>query len=153
MRVAVVAAAAARLPVVLTVRFEDSRQRHPIDTVPEPTAAGIRALARLDEQVRLVVSHADRALLEEVHFGLTAVEARRVLWDIAWLWGPPEDHLAHVVRGVGAARFVLGTGMPLRLGETAMVRLELSDLPEGATARILEHNLETWLRTGESGTS
>ncbi len=153
MRVAAVTAATAGLPVVLTVRFEDARQRHPLNTAPELTAAGIRTLARLDEQVRLVISHADRALVEEVHFGLTSAEAQRVLWDIAWVWGPPEDHLAHLVRVVGAERFVLGTGLPLRLGEAAVTKLELSDLPEEVRRGILDHNLETWLRTGESGTS
>jgi predicted TIM-barrel fold metal-dependent hydrolase len=146
MRVAVVAAAAAGLPVVLTVRLEDSRQRHPLDTAAGPSAAGVRTLVRLDDQVRLLVSHADRAFVEEVHFGLTPAEAGRVLWDIAWVRGPPDDHFAHLVRAIGSERLVLGTGLPLRLGETAFVRLELSDLSEREQARILERNLDDWLR-------
>ena len=33
-------------------------------------------------------------MIEEVHWGLTPAEQMRVLWDISWIWGPPEDHLA-----------------------------------------------------------
>jgi hypothetical protein len=144
MRVAVVTAAAAGLPVIFTVRFEDARQRHPLDTAPSPTAAGIRTLVRTDEQVRLLVSHADRAFIEETHFGLTVSEQTRILWDIAWVWGPPEDHLAHLVHAIGAARFTLGTGLPLRLGETPFVRLELSGFRDGVRRQILERSLRAW---------
>ena len=31
------------------------------------------------------------------------------------VWGPPEDHLATVLRTVGVERFLFGTGQPLRL--------------------------------------
>ncbi|KPK04866.1 MAG: hypothetical protein AMS20_07990 [Gemmatimonas sp. SG8_28] len=144
MRVVIVTAAAAGLPVILTVRFEDVRQRHPIDVAPEPTAAGVRTLVRLDEQVRLLVSHADRAFIEETHFGLTAAEQQRLLWDIAWVWGPPEDHLAHLVRSVGAKRFAFGTGLPLRLGEAAFVRLELAGVARDVRQQILERNVDDW---------
>jgi predicted TIM-barrel fold metal-dependent hydrolase len=144
MRVAIVTAAAAGLPVILTVRFEDVRQRHPIDVVPEPTAAGVRTLVRLDTQVRLLVSHADRAFIEETHFGLTAAEQERLLWDLAWVWGPPEDHVAHLVRSLGAQRFAFGTGLPLRLGEAAFARLELAGVASEVRRQILEHNLDDW---------
>lgn len=145
MRVAVVAAASAGLPVVVTVRFEDSRQRHPLDSAAEPTAGGVRTLIRTDEQVRLLVSHADRPFIEETHFGLTPSEQARLLWDIAWVWGPPEDHLTHVVRSVGPERFALGTGLPLRLGEVAFARLELAGLPDEIRQGILQRNLDNWL--------
>lgn len=143
-RVAVVAAAAAGLPVVLTVRFEDARQRHPLDVVPELSGAALRAMARLDPQVRLVVSHADRSLIEEVHFGLTPTEARRVLWDLAWVWGPPLDDVGHVLRTIGVERFVLGTGMPLRIGDTVFARLELAQVSPLERQQILAGNLESW---------
>ena len=101
------------------VRLEDSRQRHPADVTPELPAAAVRALLHSDADVRLVITHADRAFIEEVHFGSTAEEAKRVLWDISWVWGPPEDHLATLITTVGVDRFVFGTGQPLRLPETS----------------------------------
>src|SRR5581483_7319303 len=89
--------------LLLTVRFEDLRQRHALDVAGDLSAAAIRALARAGESVRLVVTAAGREMIEEVHWGLTVQEQQRVLWDISWIWGPPEDQLAKLFRTVGAA--------------------------------------------------
>jgi hypothetical protein len=73
-------------------------------------------------------------MIEEVHWRLTPTEQRRVSWDISWIWGPPEDHLAKLLRTIGPERFVFGTQWPLRLTQTARANLEL--LPDdlrGAT--------------------
>jgi predicted TIM-barrel fold metal-dependent hydrolase len=145
MRSLIAAAAAAGLPLILTVRFEDVRQRHPLDVAPDLPAAAIRTLARLDPRSRLLVTHADRALLEQVHFGLTPDEAKRVLWDISWIWGPPEDHLRLLLTTVGLERFTFGTGMPLRIPDGAVAKLDLLDLPPDARGRITSGNLERWV--------
>ena len=113
------------VPLLLTVRFEDLRQRHPLDVAGDLTAAHVRALARAGAGVRLVVTAAGRELLEEVHWGLTPEEQRRVYWDFAWIWGPPEDHFAHLLRTVGAERFVYGTHWPLRLTQNPRANLDL----------------------------
>ena len=118
----------AGLPLALAVRLEDGRQRHPNDGAPELPAAAVRALVRCDPRVRLLVTHADRPFVEEVHFGSTPAEASRIWWDICWIWGPPEDHLQTLVATVGPARFVLGTGQPLRLPENAGAKLDLLDV-------------------------
>jgi predicted TIM-barrel fold metal-dependent hydrolase len=130
------------VPLVLTVRFEDLRQRHPLDVAGDLTAAHVRALARAGEPVKLVVTGAGRELIEEVHWGLTPEEQRRVFWDFAWIWGPPEDHFAHLLRSVGAERFLYGTHWPLRLVQNSRANLDLlpKDLrPTAITdARTLE---------------
>jgi len=113
------------LPLVLTVRFEDLRQRHPLDVAGDLSAAAIRSLARAGDAVRLVITAAGREMIEEVHWGLTPEEQQRVLWDIAWIWGPPEDHLAKLFRTVGADRFVFGSQWPLRLVQTPRANLDL----------------------------
>jgi hypothetical protein len=113
------------LVLVLTVRFEDLRQRHSLDTAGDLTAAAVRALARVSSSARLVVTAAGRELIEEVHWGLTPDEQARVFWDISWIWGPPEDHLAKLFRSIGASRFVYGTQWPLRLTQTARSNLDL----------------------------
>ncbi|HEX5829884.1 MAG TPA: hypothetical protein VFY16_02810 [Gemmatimonadaceae bacterium] len=118
------ATADAGLVLHLTVRFEDLRQRSPLDVAGELPAATVRELVRRS-RARVVVSAAGRELLEEVHWGLTPAEQRRVWWDIAWIWGPPEDHLAHLLRTVGAERFVFGTMWPLRLTQAPAANLEL----------------------------
>lgn len=120
-----VAAGEQGLALVLTVRFEDLRQRHAMDVAGDLSAAAIRSLARAGEAVRLVVTAASRETIEEVHWGLTDVERRRVFWDISWIWGPPEDHLAKLFRTVGSSRFVYGSQWPLRLVQTPRANLEL----------------------------
>lgn len=121
----------AELPLILSVRLEDARQRHPNDVAPELTPATVRTLVRMDKRLRLLVTHAERTFMEEVHFGSTPDEAARIWWDISWIWGPPEDHLQTLLSTIGADRFVFGTGQPLRLPETAVARLDLLDLGPG----------------------
>jgi hypothetical protein len=144
MRVLAAAAASADIPLLLTVRFEDGRQRHHLDRADELPAAAVRALVRSDPQLRLVISHAERSFIEEVHFGSTPEEASRILWDIAWVWGPPEDHLAVLMQTMGPARFVLGSGMPLRIPDTPFARLDLLDLSPPQRLQILSGNLTSW---------
>lgn len=140
MRRLVAACGEAGLPLVLTVKLEDGRQRHPNDTAPDLTAAAVRALVRADDRVRLLVAHADRAFIEEVHFGSTPEESARIWWDIGWIWGPPEDHLALLLSTMGAERFVFGTARPLRLPESAFARLDLLETDDATRAAILHGN-------------
>ncbi len=104
--------------LVLTVRFEDLRQRHPLDTAGDLQPATVRELARAGTGARIVVTAAGRDFIEEVHWGLTPNERALTWWDISWIWGPPEDHLAHLCRTVGKDRLVYGTAWPLRLAQT-----------------------------------
>ena len=141
-----IAAGALGLAVVLTVRFEDVRQRHPLDAVPDLPPSAVRALARADQRVRILVTHAGRAFVEEVHFGLTAEEASRVLWDVSWLWGPPENELRKLVATIGAERFAFGTGMPLRIPDAVPAKLDLAGLSNGDRAAIESENVNRWLQ-------
>jgi hypothetical protein len=113
------------MTLLLTVRFEDLRQRHALDVAGDLSAASVRELARADTGARIVVTAASRDMIEEVHWGLTPNERANVWWDISWLWGPPEDHLAHLLRTIGSERFVFGTGWPLRLAQTPRANLAL----------------------------
>jgi len=121
----------ANVPLLLTTRFEDPRQRHWMDTAGDLSGAAIRAIARSHAKVKVVVTSAGRALVEEVHWGLTPAERARVWWDISWIWGPPSDDLAHLLRTVGGDRFLYGSGWPLRLTQTPKANLQL--LPEDAS--------------------
>jgi uncharacterized protein len=125
----------AGVPLLLAVRLEDVRQRHPNDRADELPAAAIRTLVRVAPSLRLIVTHAERAFIEEVHFGLTPAEAERVWWDLCWIWGPPEDHLEVLLQTIGASRFVFGTAQPLRIPENGLAKLDLLDLtPEDRAA-------------------
>jgi hypothetical protein len=131
------------MPLLLAVRLEDARQRHPNDRAPELPPWAVRALVRSSPAVRLIVTHAERAFVEEVHFGSTPEESARIWWDICWIWGPPEDHLQTLVRTVGVERFVFGTGHPLRIPETSVAKLDLMDLTEEQRAAIESENVKS----------
>jgi hypothetical protein len=128
----------AGVPLVTAVRLEDVRGRHPNDRADDLPPWAARRLLRAHPSLRLLVTNADRGFVEEVHFGSTPDEARRCWWDIAWIWGPPEDQLQLLLRTVGGERFVLGSGQPLRIPETPIARLDLLDL-DGDGRAALEH--------------
>ena len=146
LRILAASCGAVGLPLMMAVRLEDGRQRHPNDVTPELQPAAVRALIRSDADLRLIVTHADRAFVEEVHFGSTPAEAGRIWWDICWIWGPPEDHLATLLETVGVERFVFGTGQPLRLPETSVAKLDLLDLSPEQRARVESGNVLDTLR-------
>lgn len=135
MRELALAAGELQLPIVLTVKFEDLRQRHSLDVAGDLQAAAIRHLARAGSSVRLIVAAAGREVIEEVHWGLTHEEQSRVFWDISWIWGPPEDHLAKLFRTIGSSRFVYGTHWPMRLTQTPRANLDL--LPDDLSGAAL----------------
>ncbi|MGQ0703381.1 MAG: amidohydrolase family protein [Gemmatimonadales bacterium] len=139
------ACGAAEIPLMLAVRLEDQRQRHPNDGTPELEAAAVRTLVRSDPRLKLIVTHAGRDFIEEVHFGATPAEASRILWDICWIWGPPEDHLGLLVQTIGIERFTFGTGMPLRIPESSVAKLDLLDLDPDGRQMIEGGNLTRFL--------
>ncbi|UCD23983.1 MAG: hypothetical protein JSW51_13285 [Gemmatimonadota bacterium] len=145
MRVLAAALASMGLPMLLTVRFEDLRQRHPEDRASDLPPSAIRTLMRSDPELRILVTHADRSFIEEVHFGLTPTEAERLLWDISWIWGPPENQLAAVLDSMGIDRFALGTGMPMRVPDTPFCRVELLNLPRSEEDALFGGNLDRWI--------
>ncbi len=126
------------IPLALAVRLEDGRQRHPNDRASDLPPSAVRALVRIHPRLRLLITHADRPFVEEVHFGSTPDEAARITWDICWIWGPPEDHLETLLGTIGPERFAFGTGQPLRLPENAVAKLDLLELGDSHRAAI-EH--------------
>ena len=131
------ACAERQLPLVLTVKFEDVRQRHPMDGAGELQPAAVRALARAGTGAQILVTAAGRDFVEEVHWGLTSAERALVWWDISWIWGPPEDHLAHLLQAVGGDRFAYGTMWPLRLTQVARANIAL--LPDSLLLRAFTY--------------
>lgn len=111
--------------LLLTVRFEDLRQRGNLDVAGDLDPATIRAVVRSAPAARVVVTAAGREMIEQVHWGLTPDERARLWWDISWIWGPPDDHLAHLFRTIGSDRFTYGTHWPMRLTQTPRANLDL----------------------------
>ncbi len=135
----------AGLPLHITVRVEDVRQRHPHDVAGDVPAATVRALARANTGCTLVISGAGRELIEEVAWGLTPGERALVWFDFGWVWGPPDDHFAQLVRGLGSGQLVHGSQWPLRLVQQSRALVSL--LPADVVVRLPlprpKHHLET----------
>lgn len=130
-----IACGEAGVALLLTVRFEDLRQRHHLDSAGDLTGAAIRAIARASKQAHILVTAAGRATIEEAHWGLTPDERSRLWWDISWIWGPPDDDLAHLIRSIGSDRLAYGSGWPLRLSQTPRANLDL--LPADVADSVL----------------
>ena len=113
------------IALILTVRFEDLRQRHPLDTAPDLSAAHVRELMRAGVGGRVIVTAAGRDFIEEVFWGLTPAERAHLYFDFSWVWGPPTSELAHLFAAIGSDRFVFGTMWPLRLTQGARANLAL----------------------------
>ena len=135
----------AGLPLLMAMRLEDGRQRHPNDTADPLPPWAVRTLIRAVPGLKLIVTHADREFVEQVHFGSTPEEARRILWDINWIWGPPEDHLATLLDTMGSERFAFGTGAPLRLPENSVCKLDLLDLSADQRRGLESGNLTAFI--------
>jgi predicted TIM-barrel fold metal-dependent hydrolase len=131
-----IACAEKNLPVILTTRFEDSRQRHWMDNCGDVSASVVRTMARSHTRARVILTCAGRDLIEEIHWSLTPGERARVWYDISWIWGPPQHDLAHLFASVGAERFLFGSMWPMRLVQTPFANLELlpRDFGEGGPA-------------------
>jgi hypothetical protein len=107
-----------------------------MDVAGDLSGAAIRAVARLSgSRCRLLVAGAGKELIEEVHWGLTPEEQRRVWFDFHWVWGPPEDQFAHLVRTMGMQRFARSTWWPLRLTQQSRVLIDLLGDEFDASAR------------------
>lgn len=130
----------AGIPLLAGVKLEDGRGRHPLDVAAELTPATVRVWVRAHPRTRFVITAADREFIEQVHYGATPEEAGRIWWDISWIWGPPEDHLALLLATMGASRFLFGSGLPLRLAETPLARLDLLDLAPADRRAITTDN-------------
>jgi len=137
----VAACGEAGLVVHVTTRFEDLRQRHPLDSAGDVSAATLRAMVRRSPagaggRTVLVVSGAGREILEETFWGLTPHEQALLFFDFHWIWGPPEDHFAHLVRTVGAGRLALSSWWPLRLSQQSRALIDL--LPAADAVRMAD---------------
>jgi hypothetical protein len=135
------------MPLMMAVRLEDLRQRDPDDAAADLPASAVRRLVRSNPDAKLIITHADRETIEQVHFGSTPAEARRLLWDISWIWGPPEDHLQLLFRTVGIDRFAFGTAVPLRLAENSIAKLDLLELDVESRQRVCAGNVATFLNS------
>lgn len=110
-----------RVPMMLTASLEGAAAAH----FAAADAGVIRAALRTSSSVNVIVTGAERTLIEATEPVLTPAERARLWWEISNIAGPPADDLAVLIRAMGPGRFLYGSGWPLRLTQVPKANLEL----------------------------
>lgn len=129
------------LVVQVAIRLEDTRMQHPLmrveDVDPKPLAELVAARPKL----RLVVLNA----LKGVRGGTLAslIAAGRVYFEISMLEGV--EGIANLLGQVPAERLLFGSHLPLFVLESALLKLQESELTAAQMAAITHGNAERLL--------
>ncbi len=150
MRALTAACGAAGMPLMLAVRFEDGRQRHPHDVAPELPAAAVRALIRSDSGSASSLPTPTAGSSRRCTSARPPMRQRGSGGTSPGCGGLPRITCKRCSARSGRARFVFGTGQPLRLPENGVAKLDLLDLEPGARAAIESENANR-LRGGAPG--
>lgn len=141
-----VAAATERGMVVsIPLRQIDQRQRHWLLEIPDVAHGALEALVQRHPDARFVflngigftgsrLGAADNGLPENYVIGISRLKATMA------------NEVGALVRNLGAERVVLGTGMPFKYPEVALLKVEVLDAPEEVKRAILGGNAERLLR-------
>ena len=120
-------------------RLEDSRQRHRLSPQTDVTLDEVLAFAVAVPDARILATELslrfDADLLARVR-GVSNLS-----FEISRMPGGAERTFARLVEALGADRFVFGTGMPFKVPEVALLKLETVG-DSSAAAAIAAGNYE-----------
>jgi uncharacterized protein len=132
------------LPVSVPCFFEDPRQRHPLDSVPDLLEHPIAFAAQRFPGVRFLCTNVPLTTLEMVARYVPLQE--NVVFDTCSLMGPLSDTLQKALAFVGPHRIVLGTHAPFKYPHVPLLRLRLLDQSDADRDAILGANAAAYLR-------
>lgn len=137
-----IAAATERGMIVsIPIRQIDQRQRHWLLEVPDVALSDLEALVERHPEARFVfvngagftgsrLGRADNGLPANYALGISRMRATI------------GNEVGALVENLGADRVVLGTGMPFKYPEVALLKVEVLDAPEETKRAILGGNAE-----------
>jgi predicted TIM-barrel fold metal-dependent hydrolase len=129
------------LVVQVVVRLEDTRMQHPLmrveDVDPKPLAELVAARPKL----RVVILNALKGVRASVLASLVA--AGQVYFEISMLEGV--EGIANLMGQVPAERLLFGSHLPLFVLESALLKLQESELTAAQMAAITHGNAERLL--------
>jgi hypothetical protein len=115
-------AAARGIAIVVPGRLEDSRQRHRLAPQTDVTLDEVLAFAAAVPDVRVLATELpvrnDDAVLSRVR------AVPNLSFEMSRMPGGAERTFARLVDVLGADRFLFGTGMPFKVPEVALLKLE-----------------------------
>ena len=136
-------AARLNLPVSVPCGFEDSRQRHRLDSVPDVSEHPLAGAARQFPGVRFLVTNVPLTIVDMVVRHIPHQE--NVIFDTSGLMGPLSDSLKGAIGIAGAERIVLGTHAPFKYPQVALLRVRLLDVTDEEREGILGGNAVAFL--------
>ena len=131
--------------ISLPLRQIDQRQRHWLIEIPDVSHAELENLVQRHPQALFVflnglgftgsrLGQAENGLPENYALGISRMESTMA------------NEIGALVANLGAERVVLGTGMPFKYPEPALLKVEVLDAPDDVKALILGGNAERLLR-------
>jgi len=140
-----IAAATERdLVVSLPIRQIDQRQRHWLLEIPDVPLSDLEALVERHPDAKFVFVNGlgfPGSRLGQPDSGLPANYAL----GISRMRATMTDEVGTLVKNIGADRVVLGTGMPFKYPEAALLKVEVLDASEETKQAILGGNAERLL--------
>jgi hypothetical protein len=138
------AATGSGLHVAIPLRLEDRRQRHWLDTTKEVSLGDVADLACACPEADLVVLEAlgveNSAFVRD-----PTLTGARVSFEFSRMATVLQQSIPRLLETLGPERLVLGTGMPLKYGKAALLKLELLEAPPAVKARLAHENMDRLL--------
>ncbi len=146
---AVLAALADRgLPVLLTQRLEDRRQRHPWDRAEDLTLASVLAAARAHPSLRFLL--VNWAGLDGARLAAAGLKGRCLI-DFARLQVVFRREVPKLIEALGVEALAFGSHLPFDYLGPSLVKLaNLERLPRAAYERIAWRNAAQFLQLSDS---
>lgn len=144
------AAAAAGMYLAIPLRLEDRRQRHWLDPTEEVGLPEIAALSRACPEAELLVLEA-LGVESSPFVRDPALAGARVCFEFSRMATVLQGTIPTLIERLGPARLVFGSGMPLKTGGPAVLKLELLEVPAAVREQLAYGNMERLLGMAARG--
>jgi predicted TIM-barrel fold metal-dependent hydrolase len=133
------------LHVAIPLRLEDRRQRHWLDTTSEVSLTDVADLARACPEAEILVLEA-LGVESSPFVREPALAKARVSFEFSRMATVLQQSIPRLLEALGPERLVFGTGMPLKYGKAALLKLELLEAPPATKERLAHENMERLLK-------
>lgn len=131
------------LRVSVSCAFEDSRQRHYLDTAPDLTEHDMGGAARRHPKVRFLFTTAGTAQMDMVLRHIPYQD--NVFFDTTNVTGPLSNSIQKAYGLAGPDRLLMGTLAPFEQPEVALLRLQFLDAGQQAIEQVQGQNVLRFL--------
>ena len=130
--------------VAIPLRLEDRRQQHWMDVSPEVRLTDIAALARACPEAKLLVLEAISVESSPFAHDRSLADAN-VSFECSRMATVLQRTIPMLLDRLGAHRLIFGTGMPLKIPGTALLKLQLLNASEEIKEQLTHHNIQRLL--------